>query len=406
MIYRENQKNGEKLSQLGFGCMRFPRKKTGAIDIQRSADMIHSAIENGVNYFDTAYIYLGHEAALGQILSGGWREKINIATKMPLFLVRSEKDFDKFFEQQLERLKTDYIDYYLLHMLTDYEYYDKIRSLGIDNWIEKEKKNGRIKNIGFSFHGKYDSFTKIIDAYDWDFCMMQYNYLDENHQAGTAGLKYANSKGLPVIIMEPLRGGKLASGLPDKALKEFNAVDKDRQPADWGLRWIWDHPEVNVVLSGMSSKEQTEQNIKTACEAIPNGMSEKEFNAVKKVVDIMKANIRVNCTGCGYCMPCPMNVDIPEAFSRYNEGALLSRFHIIKNYMMSAGVLAEKPHFSSQCKKCGKCEKHCPQNIQIMNELEKAAKYLEPFWVKGAAKVMRKFTVGGVKNKNGDNNIE
>ena len=399
MLYRKNPKNGDNLSQLGFGCMRLPHKGVG-IDVKRSADMIYSAIEKGVNYFDTAYLYPGSESALGQILSDGWREKINIATKMPLFLVRSEKDFDKFFSQQLERLKTDYIDYYLLHMLTDFEYFDKIRSLGIEDWIKKEKDNGRIKNIGFSFHGRYDSFVKIIDAYDWEFCMIQYNYLDENHQAGTPGLKYANSKGLPVIAMEPLRGGKLAAGLPDKALHEFQAVDKERPPADWALKWIFNHPEVTVVLSGMSSEDQTAQNIKTACEAKIGSMTEEELSAVNKVVEIIKANIKVNCTGCGYCMPCPANVDIPEAFSRLNEGVLLGRMHIIISYMMSTGVLAEKPQFASQCKKCGKCEKHCPQDIKIIDTLEQARKYLEPFWVKTGAKIIRKFTVGGVKNKN------
>ena len=197
MIYRKNQKNGDELSQLGFGCMRFPRKKTGGIDIPRSAALVRSAIEQGVNFFDTAYIYPGSENALGQILSeGSLREKIYIATKMPLFLVRAGKDFDRFFATQLERLRTGHIDYYMLHMLTDFEYFDKIRSLGIENWIKKEKTSGRIKNIGFSFHGSYSSFVKILDAYDWDFCMIQYNYLDEYHQAGTAGLKYAHSKNL------------------------------------------------------------------------------------------------------------------------------------------------------------------------------------------------------------------
>jgi len=403
MLYRTNQKNGDNLSQLGFGCMRFPRKGVG-IDIKRSAEMVRSAIEKGVNYFDTAYVYPGSENALGEILSGGLREKVYIATKMPLFLVRSEKDFDKFFSQQLERLKTGYIDYYMLHMLTDFEYFDKLRSLGIEDWIKKEKQSGRIKNIGFSFHGRYDSFVKIIDAYDWDFCMMQYNYLDENHQAGTAGLEYANSKGLPVIIMEPLRGGILAAKLPDAAIKEFHAVNKDRTPAEWGLRWVWNHPEATVVLSGMSSEEQTEQNIKTACDAKTGDMTEEELNAIKKVDAIIKAKIKVNCTGCSYCMPCPANVDIPEAFSRYNEGVLLSRMHIIISYMMSAGVLAEKPGFASQCVKCGKCEKHCPQEIKIIETLEAARKYLEPFWVKAGAKVMRKFTIGGVKNKNKEGN--
>ena len=399
MLYREDQKNGGSLSQLGFGCMRFPRKGV-AIDLGKSAEMVKLAIESGVNYFDTAYIYPGNEAALGQILSGGLREKVNIATKMPLFLVRSEKDFDKFFAQSLENLKTDHIDYYMLHMLTDFGYFDKVRSLGATEWMTKEKERGRAKNMGFSFHGSYASFTKIIDAYPWDFCMIQYNYLDENHQAGTAGLKYAHSKGLPVIVMEPLRGGKLASGLPEVAKREFLAVEAERTPADWALRWILNHPEVNVVLSGMGRPEELVQNIETASIAKAGAMSAEELAAVAKVAQIMRANIKTECTGCGYCMPCPAGVDIPEAFSRLNEGVLLKRFHIIKNYMMSAGVLAEKPGFASQCKKCGKCERHCPQGIKIMETLVEARKYLQPFWVKAVAALLRGFTIGGVKNKN------
>jgi len=399
VIYRENQKNGDSLSQLGFGCMRLP-KKGMSIDISRSAEMIHSAIEAGVNYFDTAYIYPGSENALGQILSGGWRERVNIATKMPLFLVRGEKDFEKFFAQQLLRLKTERIDYYMLHMLTDFEYFDKLRSLGIEDWIKQKKADGQIKNIGFSFHGRYDSFVEIINAYDWDFCMIQYNYLDENHQAGTAGLKYAHEKGVPVMVMEPLRGGILASGLPEPAKKEFCAIEPERTPADWGLRWVLNHPEVNVVLSGMGSLEQTKQNIQTASEAKIGGMSHEELEAISRVVGIMKANIKVECTGCGYCMPCPAGVDIPEAFSRYNEGSLLGRMHVITSYMMSSGVLSKKPAFASQCVKCGKCETHCPQGIKITDELAKAKKYLQPFWVRSAAKLMRRFTIGGIKNKN------
>ena len=229
MIYRQNPKNGDRLSQLGFGCMRFPHKGVG-IDIKHSADMVHSAIEKGVNYFDTAYIYPGNESALGRILSGGRREKVYISTKMPLFLVHNEKDFDKFFAQQLEHLKTDYIDYYLLHMLTDLEYFDKLRSLGIEDWIKKEKDCGRIKNIGVSFHGKYDSFKKIIDAYDWEICMIQYNYLDESHQAGTVGLKYAHSKNVPVVAMEPLRGEYSPRGFPILQNGNFRRSIKTGRP--------------------------------------------------------------------------------------------------------------------------------------------------------------------------------
>jgi predicted aldo/keto reductase-like oxidoreductase len=288
----------------------------------------------------------------------------------------------------------------MLHMLTDFEYFEKLRGLGVEGWIKKEKESGRIKNIGFSFHGSYGSFEKIIDAYDWGFCMIQYNYLDENHQAGTAGLKYAHLKGVPVMVMEPLRGGKLAVGLPEAALAELLAVDKERTPAGWALKWVFDHPEANVVLSGMSSGEQISENIKTACETA--AMTKEERDAIKKVAGIMKANTKTQCTGCKYCMPCPAGVDIPEAFSLLNEGVLSGRAHVIRNYMMSAGVLAKKPAFASQCVKCGECELRCPQKIKITETLSEARKYLQPFWVKAAAKLIRSFTVGGVKNKNKD----
>jgi len=391
MLYRKNQKNGEDLSQLGFGCMRFPRKGLG-IDITRAAEMVHASIERGVNYFDTAYMYPGSEDALGRILSGQWREKVNIATKMPCFFVRSASDFDKFFNEQLKRLQTDYIDYYMLHSIFDFNYYDKMRELGIDDWLQKEKDRGRIKNIGFSFHGRSDDFIKIIDAYDWGFCMIQYNYLDENYQAGVTGLKYAYAKHIPVIAMEPLRGGVLAAKLPDAAMREFHAINKERTAAGWALRWLWNQPEVTVVLSGMNNQAQTLENIAAASEAQANIMAEQELEAVKKVTRIMLANIRVNCTGCNYCLPCPANVDIPAAFSRYNEGAIAGKFEARAQYMISSGIFAASPQFASQCKKCGKCEKLCPQHIKIMRELHNAEKYLEPFWLKAAVKIARRFT--------------
>lgn len=396
MLYRKNQRNGDDLSQLGFGCMRFPRKGMG-IDISRSAEIAHAAIERGVNYFDTAYIYPGSEEALGKILAGEWRAKVKIATKMPLFLIRSTSDFDKFFAESLKRLKTDYIDYYLLHMLLDFSYYDKLRSLGIEDWLQKEKERGRIKNIGFSFHGRFDEFVKITDAYDWEFCMIQYNYLDETFQAGVAGLKYAHVKNIPVIAMEPLRGGLLAANLPETAMRAFHAVNKERTPASWALRWLWNQPEVNVVLSGMNSEAQVFENITAASESKAGMMTNEELQAIAKVTQIMLANIKVNCTGCNYCMPCPAGVDIPSAFSRYNDGAMVGKFKTSMSYIMSAGILAASPQFASQCKKCGKCEKNCPQRIEIMRELDNAAKYLEPFWVKPVSKIARMFTIGGVK---------
>jgi len=401
MIYRKNQRNGEELSQLGFGCMRFPRKGT-AIDILKSADIVHASIERGVNYFDTAYIYTGSEDALGKILAGGWREKVNIATKMPLFLVRSGRDFDKFFTEQLKRLQTDYVDYYMLHCLFDFDYYDKLRSLGVDEWLQKEKERGRIRNIGFSFHGRSDEFMKIIDAYDWEFCMIQYNYLDENYQAGKAGLKYAHSKDIPVMIMEPLRGGTLAVNLPDAAMRELKAVDtaldlKNRTPAGWALRWLWNHPEVTLALVGMNSAEQAFENIAAASEAGVGMMSSDELEAVKKVTQVMHANIKVHCTSCNYCLPCPAGIDIPSVFSRYNEMGLSGKMSARVHHIASSGIMPSSPRFISQCAKCGKCEKVCPQHIKIIDELTNAAKTLEPFWAKPLAKIARKFTIGGVR---------
>ena len=401
MIYRKNQKNGEELSQLGFGCMRFPRKGAG-IDIAKSADIVHASIERGVNYFDTAYIYPGNEDALGKILKGEWREKVNIATKMPLFLVRSGKDFDKFFAEQLKRLRTDYIDYYLLHSLFDFDYYDKLRSIGINDWLQKEKERGRIRDIGFSFHGRSDEFMKIIDAYDWEFCMIQYNYLDENYQAGAAGLKYAYSKDIPVMIMEPLRGGTLAVNLPDAAMREFEAVEtalglNGRTPAGWALRWLWNQPEVTLALVGMNSAEQAFENIAAASEASIGMMSSKELEAVRKVTQIMLGNIRIHCTSCNYCVPCPVGIDIPTVFSRYNEMGLSGKMSARLQHIASAGIMPTSPRFISQCTKCGKCEKICPQHIKIIDELANASKVLEPFWAKPLAKIARKFTIGGVR---------
>lgn len=396
MLYRPNPKNGDMLSQLGFGCMRLPRKGV-SIDLARSADLIHAAIEQGVNYFDTAYIYPGSEAALGRALAGGWRERVNLATKMPVYLIRSPADFPKFFGQQLDRLGTERIDYYLLHMLTSLEQYEGLRALGVEAWAQAEKKRGRIRSLGFSFHGSRDSFRRIVDAYPWDFCMIQYNYLDEEYQAGAAGLRYAHAKGLPVIVMEPLRGGKLAAGLPGSVLRAFRQAREDRSPADWGLRWVLNHPEVTTVLSGMNSRQQVDENIRTASDASADSLSETELAALGKAASILKAGIKVNCTGCGYCLPCPAGVDIPHCLSRYNDSMTYSRLRNRSHYMMAAGVIPAKPSYASQCRRCGRCERHCPQGIGIMDALADAAEYLEPFWMKPAARIVRRFTAGGRK---------
>ena len=271
MQYRKDPKSGNRLSALGFGCMRLPRKH-GAIDQEESTALIQKAIEDGVNYFDTAYMYAGSEETLGRALQGGLREKIYIADKMPPPLCRNAADFDKLLHKMLDRLGTDYIDYLLIHMLTDVETWNRLCGLGIEDWIRTQKQAGRIRSIGFSYHGGQEEFPKLLEAYNWDFCQIQYNYIDENNQAGRSGLQKAHERGLPVIIMEPLLGGRLAENLPPAVNAAFGAADPAATPAEWGLRWIWDQPEVTVVLSGMSTREQLAENVKVAGDALPGSI--------------------------------------------------------------------------------------------------------------------------------------
>lgn len=384
MNYRENQKNKDKLSILGFGCMRFPNSKEEA-----ERQIIH-AIEKGVNYFDTAYIYPNSEATLGSVLAKGYRDRVKIATKMPPYLIKRYEDFDKIFNIELERLQTDHIDYYLMHMLTDAGIWNRLVNLGIHKWIEEKKQKGQIINLGFSYHGGRDEFRKIIDAYDWDFCMIQYNYLDENNQAGKSGLEYAAAKGLPVMVMEPLRGGKLVTKLPKEVYDIFNKAKVKRSPAEWALRWVWNHPEVKVVLSGMNSVEMIDENIRVASQAEANSFTEEEFKLFEDVRNILSKKIKIPCTGCGYCLPCPHGVDIPTCFSCYNDREIEGKFKSNVNYLMQTSLKA-KPHNASQCSKCGKCETHCPQNIKIRDELTKVSKAMEGFFYKPARLIAKRF---------------
>ncbi len=384
MNYRVNPKNNDKLSILGFGCMRFPK------DEKEVEKQIIYAIENGVNYFDTAYIYPNSEAVLGRVLAKGYRDKVKIATKMPPYLIRKYEDFDKIFSMELERLQTDYIDYYFMHMLTDVKIWSRLVNLGILKWIEEKKEKGQIINIGFSYHGGKEEFIKLVDAHDWEFCMIQYNYLDENNQAGKSGLEYASAKGLPVMVMEPLRGGKLVTNLPKEVYNVFETAQVERTPAEWAFRWIWNHPEVTVVLSGMNSQEMIAENIRVASQVQANSFTDNELDMFRKVRQILNEKIKVPCTGCSYCMPCPKGVDIPTCFSCYNdreiEGKLASRM----KYIMQTSMKSEA-HNASLCVKCGQCEKHCPQNIAIMEELKNVTKSMEGFYYKPARILIKKF---------------
>lgn len=397
MQYRKD-KNGNELSMLGYGCMRFT-KKGNSIDIDKAEKEIMAAFKAGVNYYDTAYIYPGSEAALGEILErNGIRDKVNIATKLPQYLIRNAKAIDKYFSEELTRLRTDHVDYYLMHHLTDVEMWEKLKSVGIIEWIKEQKKSGKIRNIGFSYHGNTDNFITILNDYDWDFCQVQYNYLDEVTQAGVSGVKAAATKGIPVVIMEPLRGGKLVNMLPDKARKLFREDSHGWSPAEWAFRWLYNQPEVTVVLSGMNSIEMVQENVKTASEMKVGSLTEQDFAFIEEVKKAIKEKEKVGCTGCRYCMPCPKGVDIPGTFACYNtmytENKSAGRFQ----FAQTVG-LTKEPAFASQCVQCGKCEQHCPQSIPIREKLKEADKALRPLPYKVGINVARKFMFRKKKGK-------
>ena len=386
MQYRKD-KYGNDVSILGYGCMRFTQT-AGAIDVKKAEKELMRAIELGVNYFDTAYIYNGSEAALGEIFSrNNVRDKVKIATKLPQYLIKKPGDADKYFSEELRRLKTDRVDYYLMHMLSDTHSWERIDSLGIGEWLAAKKASGEIGQIGFSYHGNADEFIRLLDVREWDFCQIQYNYLDENSQAGVTGLKAAAQKGIPVIIMEPLRGGRLANALPKKALSLFEQSGTPYSPAATAFRWLWNQPEITCVLSGMNSLEMLEENAKIASEALPGCLSESEQKLIEGVKNEIAKNTIVPCTGCRYCMPCPAGVDIPGVFSALNRTKYDTRFQALREYTM--GMSQRHTYTGAKnCVGCGKCEKHCPQNIPIRDMLKLARRKLEGPAYKVASKAM------------------
>ncbi len=375
MKYRKD-KYGNDISVLGFGCMRFQRRG-GSIDILEAERELMAAIDAGVNYFDTAYNYPGSEAAIGEIFAKNHvREKIYIATKLPHYLIKSREGMERLFAEHLKRLQTDYIDYYLMHMLTDVQTWERLKKLGILEFLEEKKKSGAIRQIGFSYHGNADMFCRLVDAYNWDFCQIQYNYMDEHSQAGRKGLQYAHEKGIPVIIMEPLRGGKLVNRLPQKAQDVFARYPVKRTPAQWAFRWLWDQKEVTCVLSGMNSMEMLRDNIATASDTEVGAMTPEDQQMLARVVAAINAGMKVGCTGCGYCMPCPKGVDIPGTFAAYNRLASEGKVAGLKEHFMCSAARQDSTA-AYNCIGCGKCEKHCPQGISIRQELKNASKALE-----------------------------
>jgi len=378
MLYRQAGKTGQKLSILGFGCMRLPiiGDKAHLIDEEKAQAMVDYAIRNGVNYFDTAYIYHSEvpfqpgmsEVFLGRALKRE-RRNVQVATKLPSWYVETRADMDRFLDQQLERLQTDHIDFYLVHSLTA-ELWKKLRPLGLTEFLDAAIADGRIKHAGFSFHDEPQTFQPIVDAYDWSFCQIQYNFMDEDFQAGRAGLEYAAGKGLGVIIMEPLRGGSLTTRIPEEVQAVWNRAPVKRTPAEWALRFVWNRPEASVVLSGMSELGQMEENVRIANGGLAGSLAAGELALIQEAKAIYKARTRVNCTSCGYCLPCPHGVSIPANFLQLNNLSIYRNrgsaeffyFHILKEEQRAAN-----------CQECGQCEELCPQHIPIQDMLKAVA---------------------------------
>ena len=370
MQYRTFGKMGEKISLMGMGTMRLPQNKDGGINEDEAIKMIRYAIDNGVNYVDTAYMYHGgqSEVTTGKALKDGYREKVLLADKLPVWFTREESGLSDIFDEQLKRLDVDMIDMYLIHNVTApiWKVAKKLNAIG---FMEKKKAEGKIKYIGFSFHDDFSLFKEVIDAYDWDFCQIQLNYMDTEWQAGLEGLKYAGSKGIPVVIMEPLKGGRLTDAFPENVQKCFSQLDTKRAPVEWALTWVANFPEVLTILNGVNSMAQTEENLKILSEATANSLTEKELAVIKQVADTYNELIQYACTTCGYCMPCPEKLDIPHIMNLYNEWFLFA--HSPKT---RADFRMYFPKGTSGCTKCKACEEKCPQHLNISEMMEKADK--------------------------------
>lgn len=389
MQYRINPKNGDSISLLGLGFMRLPHSGK-KIDQEKANEIVAAAIDHGINYFDSAYIYPGSEVALGAALAAsGKRDQVFIGTKLPHYMCKKIKDVDTMFETELQRLQTGWVDYYLMHMLSNTQAWDRLKGIGIEPWLDRKRAEGKIRNIGFSFHGGREDFLQLLDAHDWGFCLVQMNYLDEKNQAGISGVRAASKKGMAVFVMEPNRGGLLATGLPPEAASAFKKADDTRTPAEWAFRWVYDHPEVTMALSGMNSVEMVAENSATADAAKPLSLSEAERAAYKEAVAALTKSVRVPCTKCGYCMPCPSGVDIPECFSCYNNSYMLGRMSGISQYMQVTGQTTPTPRDASKCTSCGKCEALCPQKIQIPEELKRVRRRLLSFITTPLFKLVR-----------------
>ena len=376
MKYRKFGNLDWEASVLGFGAMRLPLIGQDASDVDETEAirMMRHAVDQGVNYIDTAYTYHDHQSEIivGKALQDGYREKVKLATKLPSWLVEKPADFDRFLDEQLDKLQAEHIDFYLLHALNS-NYWPMLRDWGIINWAENAIADGRIGHIGFSFHDEYDVFEEIVDAYDnWTFCQIQYNYMDIEYQAGTRGLEYAAEKGLAVVIMEPLRGGQLTLTVPPSVNKLWQGSAVQRTPAEWALQWIWHHPQVSVLLSGMSTMQQLTENLDSAKQSSPGILSEKELAIIEEVREEYRRLSPVPCTNCKYCLPCPNGVEIADILKHYNDAIIYDnarapRFHYNN---------IPQENRAENCVECFECEEKCPQGIPIAEQLKKAHSWL------------------------------
>jgi uncharacterized protein len=385
MLYRPFGKTGEMVSILGFGTMRLPviDNRHDQIDIPLATEMLEYAIGEGVNYVDTAHMYHGasvvaqgnSESFTGNALAGGLRDKVLLATKLPSWAVRTRADMDRVLAVQLESLRTDHIDCYLLHGIGA-ETWARFRDLGALEFLESAKADGRIRFAGFSFHGEASAFAPIVDAYDWDFCQIQYNYMDIEEQAGTAGLHYAAQKGLGVVIMEPIKGGRLAGRVPEAIQAVWDQAEQKRSPVEWALRFVWDDKDVSLLLSGMGSMEQVKENIRLADTGHAAALGRKDLALIDQARKLYQDRVAVDCTGCHYCMPCPSGVNIPMIFSMMNNASLYGDAMGEKiGYQINVELGATR--LASECTECGQCETACPQAIEVPKMLTEAVRMFE-----------------------------
>ena len=379
MLYRKLGKTNKDVSILGMGAMRLPIKNNdyGHVDEEKSSEMLKYAIDNGINYIDTAYPY--HNGASEKFLGDFFEnnpqnlEDTFIASKMPSWLIESQKDMYYYLDQQLNSLKMDTIDFYPLHSLKP-DYWENLVNNDVFEFLDRAKEDGKINYAGFSFHGEIDLFFEVIDSYDWDICQIQLNYMDEHYQAGVEGLKYAKSQNLGTVIMEPLRGGCLTRNIPEDVQELWDMADDPKSPAEWGFRYLWDYEEVDIVLSGMSTLEQIKENIGFAEHGLANSFTKNDKEIIKEVKMSYRENIAVNCTSCGYCMPCPEGVDIPKNFDILNNAYM---FNDPPALQMQYNSLLTERQLASACKSCGECQKMCPQMIPIVERLKEVRETFE-----------------------------